>query len=446
VAVGAAAVGILVWRVLAWPAATGYDAWAYTAWGQALARLERPLYELGATTPKPLATLLALPVVPLPPERAFPLVVAVFAGVLAGALFAAARREAGTLAGVGALAALAFGVRLEPILWFGHSDAITAALVVLGVALQRWPRVAALVLAGLLRPEAWLVAGFAAAWEARGPLRRAAFGLGASVLPALLWLFLDLVLAGDALATQNWREGREPVDYGTLGPLGLAGRVWDRLTEAAHPLVVVAGVLGLALHLWRSRGRDPLPAVAVVLWIGALAVERELGIELNARYFLPVAALLALGCGLLAGAMLPERFRGRFPWPAAAAAVAILAVAAATMGFGPARREAARSDAVEDTLPLLERPLDCGILATTGTRQSAAVIPQLAASSRESLHRFAVYEPSGKYAAVLLFEAHRFESGRKARGLRRQAERAQLPPWPREETALGPLADDPDCA
>jgi hypothetical protein len=62
------------------------------------------------------------------------------------------------------------------------------------------------------------------------------------------------------------------------------------------------------------------------------------------------------------------------------------------------------------------------------------------------LHRFAVYEPSGKYAAVLLFEAHRFESGRKARGLRRQAERAQLPPWPREETPLGPLADDPDCA
>jgi hypothetical protein len=94
----------------------------------------------------------------------------------------------------------------------------------------------------------------------------------------------------------------------------------------------------------------------------------------------------------------------------------------------------------------LERPLDCGILATTGTRQSAAVIPQLAASARESLHSFAVYEPGGGYAGVLLYEAHRFESGRKARGLRRQAERAELPQWPREETALGPLAVDPDCA
>jgi hypothetical protein len=432
--------------VLAWPAATGYDAWAYTAWGQALARLERPLYELGATTPKPLATLLALPVVPLPPERAFPLVVAVFVGVLAGALFAAARRKAGTVAGVGALTALAFGVRLEPILWFGHSDGITAALVVLGVALRGWPRVAALVLAGLLRPEAWLLAGFAAAWEARGPLRRAALGLGALVLPALLWLFLDLVLAGDALATQNWREGREPVDYGTLGPVELAGRVWDRLTEVAHPVVVLLGALGLAVHVWRSRGRDPLPAVAVVLWVGALAVERELGIELNARYFLPVAALLALGCGLGAGVLLPERVRDRFPWPAGAAAVAILALAAATMGFGPARQEAARVDAVNEALPLLDGPLDCGILATTGTRQSAAVIPQLAASARESLHSFAVYEPGGEYAGVLLYEAHRFESGRKARGLRRQADRAELPPWPREETALGPLAVEPDCA
>jgi hypothetical protein len=432
--------------VLAWPAATGYDAWAYTTWGQALARFERPLFELGATTPKPLATLLALPVVPLPPERAFPLVVAVFAGVLAGALFAAARREAGTLAGVGALAALAFGVRLEPILWFGHSDGITAALVVVGVALRGRPRVAALVLAGLLRPEAWLLAGFAAAWEARSRLRRAAFGLGALILPALLWLLLDLVLAGDPLATQNWREGREPVDYGTLGPVELVGRVWDRLTEVVHPAVVLVGALGIALNVWRSRGKDPFPAVAIALWVGALAVERELGIELNARYFLPVAALLALGCGLLAGALLPERARDRFPLPAAAASVTILALAAATMGFGPARPEAARVDAVREALPLLEHPLACGIVATTGTRQSAAVIPPLAASSREPLHRFAVYEPAGEYAAVLLFEAHRFERGRKARGLRRQAERAELPPWPREETALGPLAVEPDCA
>jgi hypothetical protein len=319
---------------------------------------------------------------------------------------------------------------------------------VLGVALRGWPRVVVLVLAGLLRPEAWLLAGFAAAWEARGPLRRAAFGLGALVLPALLWLFLDLVVAGDALATQNWREGREAVDYGTLGPRELAGRVWDRLTEAAHPVVVLVGVVGLALYVWRSRARDPFPAAAVVLWVGALAVERELGIELNARYFLPAAALLALGCGLLVGVLLPERLRDRFPWPAGAAAAAILALAAATMGFGPARQEAARTKAVEQTLALLDRPLECGVVATTGTRQSAAVIPQLAASTRESLHSFAVYEPGGEYAGVLLFEAHRFESGRKARGLRRRAERAEaeLPLWPREETALGPLAVHPDCA
>jgi hypothetical protein len=411
-----------------------------------VARLERPLYELGATTPKPLATLLALPAVPLPSERAFPLVVAVFTGALAGALFAAALREAGTVAGVVAVVALAFGIRLEPILWFGHSDAITAALVLLAIAVRGWPRVAALVLAGLLRPEAWLLAGFAAAWEARGPLRRAAFGLGALVLPALLWLFLDLVIAGDALATQNWREGREPVDYGTLGPVDLVRRIWDRLAEAAHPAVIAIGALGLALHLWRSRGRDPLAAVVVVVWTGALAVERELGIELNARYFLPVAAVLALGCGLGVGVLLPERVRDRLPGPAAAASVAVLALAAATMGFGPARLQGARVDAVREALPSLERPLACGILATTGTRQSAALIPQLAASARESLHRFAVYGPGGGYAGVLLFEAQRFESGRKARGLRRQAEGAELPPWPREQTPLGPLAVDPECA
>jgi hypothetical protein len=431
--------------VLARPAATGYDAWAYTAWGHALARLERPLYELGATTPKPLATLLALPVVPLPPERAFPLVVAVFAGVLAGALFAAAHRRAGTLAGVAAVGALVFGVRLDLILWFGHSDGITAALVVLALALGGWPRVGCLVAAGLLRPEAWLLAGIAAFLESRGRFRRPAFAAAAFVLPVLLWLGFDLVATGDALATQHWREGQVR-GLGGLPVRDLVAAVWDRLTEVVHPAIVLVGAAGLVVHLVRSRPHDPLPLVTVVVWIGTLAAERSRGIELNARYFFPAAAVLALGCGLLAGTALPERLRRRLAWPAAAAALAILAVAAVTMDFNLNAREAAqRADAVDAALPALEEALACGTLATTGTRQSAVVIPQLAAAARESLHDFDVYEPDGRYAAVLRFDAYRFESGRKAQGLRRQAERALLPPWPTRETALGSLALSPAC-
>jgi hypothetical protein len=373
--------------------------------------------------------------------------VAVFAGVLAAALFVAAWRRAGTLAACVAVAALAFGIDVAPAVSFGNPDAIAAALVVLALALSGWPRVVPLVLAGLLRPEAWLVAGAAAFLEARGPVRRVAFGAAAAVLPALLWITLDLVVAGDAFATQDWREGRNAPSYGGLGLVDLAGRVWDRLTEVAHLLVLVLGAAGLAVHLARTRARDALPAFAAGLWILALAVERSRGIELNARYFLPAAAVLALGCGLLAGEVVPERFRERFAWPAAAAAVALVAVAAATADFGLSQQESAnRVTAVRDARPALEGVLECGTLATTGTRQSAAVIPHLAAATRESLHDFDVYEPGGDWAGVLLFEAHRFERGRVARGLRRQAEAAELPPGPREATPLGPLVVSPDCA
>jgi hypothetical protein len=223
--------------------------------------------------------------------------------------------------------------------------------------------------------------------------------------------------------------------------------MWDRLTEVTHPPVLVVGAIGLAVHLVRTRRRDPLPAIAAVVWIGALAIERAAGIELNGRYFLPAAAVLALGCGLLAGELVPVRFRERLAWPAAAVAAALVAVAAATATFGLSQDEAARrAAAVDDARPAIERVLACGTLATTGTGQSAALIPQLAAETRESLHGFAVHEAGGDYAGVLLFEAYRFEHGPLARRLRRQAEAAELPPWPREPTPLGPLVVLPGCS
>ena len=152
VALGAVAAAAFLWRSLAWEPAVRVDGWAYAAWGQALARAERPLFELGATTPKPLAALIGLVVVPLPPERALALVAAVALAAIAASLFAAAFREAGTVAAVVAVAAFAFGVELNVVIAFGYIDAVVAALILVGIALRGRSRVGALVLAGLLRP------------------------------------------------------------------------------------------------------------------------------------------------------------------------------------------------------------------------------------------------------------------------------------------------------
>ena len=71
------------------------DAWAYSAWGQALARGERPVYELAATTPKPLATVLAAITSPLPAPKGVAVIVALGLAVIIGSLFFVGFREAG---------------------------------------------------------------------------------------------------------------------------------------------------------------------------------------------------------------------------------------------------------------------------------------------------------------------------------------------------------------
>jgi len=122
---------LLLARSLSWPSASSYDAWAYAAWGQALARGEQLVYNV-STTPKPLASLLAAIVSPLPPTRSWGVVVVLALGVLVGGLLAAGYRNAGTIGA--AVAAVAFVVvaPLDWILWLSLVDAVTAALVVLG--------------------------------------------------------------------------------------------------------------------------------------------------------------------------------------------------------------------------------------------------------------------------------------------------------------------------
>ena len=150
-----------VWRSLSWKPAVRVDGWAYAAWGQALVRGERPLFDLGATTPKPLAALIGVFVVPLPADRAFAMVAALALALVAASLFAAAAREAGVVAAAISVASFAVGVDLNVVVAFGYIDAVVSALVLAGIALRGRLRIGALVLAGLLRPEAWVLAALA---------------------------------------------------------------------------------------------------------------------------------------------------------------------------------------------------------------------------------------------------------------------------------------------
>ena len=437
-----AAVGgaVLLWRVLTWQSAVSPDAWAYAAWGQALAGFERPLFELSETTPKPLATLLGALVAPVPGERAFAVVVALALAALAAALFAAAYREGGAVAGAVAVVALAAGAQLMHALVYAYVDIVVAACVLAGIAVRGRLRIAALVLAGLLRPEAWALAAVAGFSEVRGSWRRRVGGaLLAGACAPVFWILIDLALTGDPLGTQNWRSERHAAQGGldSVPWLEVPRMVLVALRVEGGVVLAAAGFLGLLLHAVGVRRRgsaDPLPLATVIMWSLLLALETRYGIELNPRYLFVVAAVLALGCAYLVAACLPRRLWVRSPWPAAAAAVAALVFAAVTVDFGPAvSHSMAKNKAVAAMAPSIDAVLSCGRLGVAGGRVARATLPMLAASSRRSMHEFGLYPREKRFAGVV--------------GVRRttRARLPALPPWERRETALGPLAVAPRC-
>jgi hypothetical protein len=187
----------------------------------------------------------------------------------------------------------------------GYQDLPFAVLVVSAVLLEaRKPRrgVAVLVLlalAGLLRPEAWVLSGlyWLYLWPratGRERLRLAALAVSAP----LIWAGSDWIVAGDplhslhgtaALAEEaDRRRSPEDVPYWTAAYFGYALR---------EPMVI--GVpLGLAFAWLYMRRRALLPAVVVVAMTAVFAIGPLFGLPLIRRYIETPAVLLTIFYGL----------------------------------------------------------------------------------------------------------------------------------------------------
>lgn len=398
----------MILRVLSWKPSQSPDAWAYLAWGQALLRGERPLYNHALTTPKPLGMLLGIIAWPLPPDRGFQLVVIVLLGVMAAALYWVAFKAAGTVGAVVALGCLGISAVIGQSLQRGLIDGAAAALVMLAIATRGRHRLVCLILAGLARPEAWLLAGVAAYSQATGsPRRRLAFGLlGAAVAP-LIWCTADLLLAGDAFASSD-REN-VIVKIMRLSPPTLStspGVIVSATATDIGGAAAAAGLAGIVLLAIRGHRRagvvDPLVVAVLIGWPAAVLVEMRL-VPFEARFLFAAMAPLLVGCAVVGGVIL-RRPRLDSAWLAAVCASIAFALA---LPIGSGR--AAVSRQTTDGLPVIERALGCGPLDVygrtvgdqTGTRRATKLVPALAALSHHSLHDFVIGTTPGHLSALL---------------------------------------------
>ncbi|MEJ7892164.1 MAG: hypothetical protein WKF94_05950 [Solirubrobacteraceae bacterium] len=216
----------------------------------------------------------------------------------------------------------------------GYQDIPFAALVVFAALLEaRRPRrgapvLAVLALAGLLRPEAWVLAGLY--WLYLLPRSANADRLKLALIVAaapVLWAVVDYVVTGDALhslhgtselaETNDRRRDIEDAPYWTAKYFGFTLR---------EPLAVAIPI-GFALA-WRQRarfGRPALLALSVVTAMTAVFMIGPLfGLPLIGRYVRTPSVFLALFAGLaLAGWALIRDDRERRVWQALAAVAAI---------------------------------------------------------------------------------------------------------------------------
>jgi len=291
---------------LRWDAIPQFDPQGWLLWGREVTSATLSFSTLNYPSWKPLPALITMPL-GLTGEAAVPLwLVLVRASSLlaVGLAYRLGRRLGGRAAG-----ALAAGALLCVPEWLrftiqGFSEPLLVALLLLSLErlLAGHPReaLAAAVLAGLDRPEAWPLAALLAwvVWRtpsrARGSLRLVALGAVLALLP-LAWLGGDWLGSGDPFhAGRLARHAANALETRQPGPIA---HTLD-LTRALIGLPVALGALAaVGVGLRRRESEVLIVAAAALGWLAAELALVAAGFPTDARFLLPVAAL---GCVLAA--------------------------------------------------------------------------------------------------------------------------------------------------
>jgi len=376
-----AALAALLW-LLCGVGFANYDTLYALAWGGQLARGETPAYEVAiAPTPHPLVELLGLVLSPLPARAVEDIAVALGFLALAGcawALFRLGELWFGRAAGI--LAALLLLTRV-PVLSYGvraYVDIPYLLFVLAAVLVEARRRVhehrpagapvlVLLVLAGLLRPEAWAFS--ALYWlyllidtlrargridEPRSRLELAGLALLAACAP-LVWVLSDLAVTGDPLwSLTNTRHTAHALDRVT-GIANVPEYVPRRIGEILRVPVLVGAAIGGVLSLLWLRRRAMLAACVGLLAALVFVLVATAGLPINTRYAFLTAAILCVFCG--AGAFGWTRLDvgdpRRRPWIALGALVVVALLAYTPAQLKSTHREMhklARQQTIQDDL------------------------------------------------------------------------------------------------
>jgi hypothetical protein len=247
------------------------------------------------------------------------------------------------------------------------------ALVVWAAAMEaRAPRrgtavMLVLAVAGLLRPEAWVLAGAYWLWCGWRRLDLLALAVAAPVA----WCLVDLVVTGDPLFSVHSTSDLADELNRNRGLSSVPGSFVSFLTDTARAPVAAAGVIGAAL-LWRLRRGRALHVPIALFGAGAVTFLGTglAGLSVLPRYLtVPVVALCVVAAYGVLGFTTLEPGRLRRAWSQAAIGAAVVGlafVAIRSPAVGTLRGELRFIKGSHDDLvailhaPAVQRDMRCG--------------------------------------------------------------------------------------
>lgn len=415
-----ALVAVLAWALI--PTYPDYDAYHHLVWGRDLLRGDAPGFEdYAAPTQHPLYLALAalLSLVGESADRLLVLVTILSLVALIAGAYALGKELFGTAVGVAGAVFVgsSFAFALYAVRAF--VDVPFLALVVWAAALEaRRARrgvapMALLAAAGLLRPEAWVLAGLYWLWclPGREPRERATLLALVAAAP-VLWALVDLSVTGDPLFSLHSTSDLAASLGRERGLANVPSTFVTFLADLARPPVALAGVVGLGLALrrfgWRRMAVPlALAGTGVVTYV-AIGIA---GLSLIPRYLtVPAVALCVLAGYAVLGFTTLEPGAARERWRR-------LAIGALAVGIAFLAVKASSFQRLYDELRFIDRTHDelAGLLAEprvrAGMRCGALTFPtyrlvpdarwQLDADAR-AVHTRAGGRPAGAVAVYIV--------------------------------------------
>ena len=322
-----------------YPTYPNYDSYYSLLWGRELLSFDALSFQAyRAPTEHPLAIAFGALLTPLGDVADRVLVgftVVAFIALVAG-IYVLGRNAFTPLVGAAGAALLVTRFDYPFLAARGYIDVPYLAVVIWAAVIEaraprRHPVVVLLLLAaaGLMRPEAWLLAGLYWLWllPRASWAQRAGYAALAAIAP-LVWSAVDFAVTGQPLYSLT-ATGDLADELGrNKGLQAVPEALYAFLIKLDKFPVFVGGVLGLLLAVVLTPRRAVMPLALFAAGAGTFAMVGVAGLSVIDRYLLVPSLMVMVFCAVfLAGwTMLRERSAWRRVWAGAAAALVLFGV------------------------------------------------------------------------------------------------------------------------